>query len=92
MKNPQKILKFLGSLVQMENHQFLFPSPNIYKNNFRSALLSSVKNKKRNFLFRINNPDTFFLNQFISKLPDENYKSVILEVSSHAIHQKELKD
>ena len=59
------------------------------KNNFRSALLSSVKNKKKDIFFsELTTPDTFFLNQFISNLPDKNYKSVILEVSSHAIHQK----
>ena len=61
------------------------------KNNFRSALLSSVKNKKKDIFFsELTTPDTFFLNQFISNLPDENYKSVILEVSSHAIHQKRI--
>ena len=59
------------------------------KNNFRSALLSSVKNKKKDIFFsELTTPDTFFLNQFISNLSVENYKSVILEVSSHAIHQK----
>ena len=61
------------------------------KNNFRSALLSSVKNKKKDIFFsELTTPDTFFLNQFISNLPDKNYKSVILEVSSHAIHQKRI--
>ncbi len=61
------------------------------KSNFRSALLSSVKNKKKEIFFsELTTPDTFFLNQFISNLPDENYKSVILEVSSHAIHQKRI--
>ena len=59
------------------------------KNNFRSALLSSVKNKKKDIFFsELTTPDTFFLNQFISNLSVENYNSVILEVSSHAIHQK----
>ena len=61
------------------------------KNNFRSALLSSVKNKKKDIFFsELTTPDTFFLNQFISNLSVENYKSVILEVSSHAIHQKRI--
>ena len=59
------------------------------KNNFRSALLSSVKNKKKDIFYsELTTPDTFFLNQFISNLSVENYNSVILEVSSHAIHQK----
>ena len=36
-------------------------------------------------------PDTFFLNDFMSKANLENYQSAILEVSSHGIHQDRVK-
>ena len=46
----------------MENHQSLiFFTKYLQKNNFRSALLSSVKNKKKEIFFsELTTPDTFF--------------------------------
>ena len=62
------------------------------KNNKKSALLSSIKSRKKGEFFSgLTTPDIFFLNDFLSNANLENYQSAILEVSSHGIHQNRIK-
>ena len=62
------------------------------KNNKKTALLTSIKSRKKGIFFSgLTTPDTFFLNDFLSKANLENYQSAIIEVSSHGIHQDRVK-
>ena len=89
---PSKNLKVYGitgtngkSSVSFFLHQILKES------NLKSALISSIKNRKKDIFFsELTTPDTFFLNQLFSNLCYENYKAAILEISSHGIHQKRI--
>ena len=83
----------MALLALMENLQYqVFLHQILKKNNKKTALLTSIKSRKKGIFFSgLTTPDTFFLNDFLSKANLENYQSAIIEVSSHGIHQDRVK-
>ncbi len=90
---PSKKIKLFGitgtngkSSVSSFLHQIL------NKNNIKTALLTSIKSRKKGIFFsELTTPDIFFLNDFLFNSNLDNFEGAVLEVSSHAIHQDRVK-
>ena len=61
------------------------------KNNIKTALLTSIKSRKKGIFSELTTPDIFFLNDFLFNANLDNFEGAVLEVSSHAIHQDRVK-
>ena len=89
-KSPSKELitfGITGTNGKSSIANYLFQLKN--KNGEKTGLISNI-NSKNSYFSKLTTPDIFSLNKIFSLALQEKKKSLIFEVSSHAIHQKRI--
>lgn len=85
--NKIKVFGITGTNGKSSVANYLYQIKKLHKE--KVGLISNLNNEDH-YYSKLTTPDTFLLNKIISKCVKKNKKSIIFEVSSHAIQQKRI--